>query len=50
MAPLTALKKAIAMLETYTNELGIPVNNLTRDAIRSPSKSRQCSLLEQSGC
>lgn len=43
-------EKAIAMLETYTNELGIPVNNLTRDAIRSPSKSRQCSLLEQSGC
>ena len=43
-------EKAIAMLDTYTSELGVPINTLTRDAIRSPSKSRQCSLLEQSGC
>ncbi|GGP28178.1 transporter substrate-binding domain-containing protein [Silvimonas amylolytica] len=43
-------EKAIRSAETYSAELGVPVNTLTRDAIRSPAYSRQCSLIDKGAC
>ncbi|WP_283147909.1 transporter substrate-binding domain-containing protein [Silvimonas soli] len=43
-------EKAIASLDSYSSQMGSSVNNLTRDAIRWPAHSRQCSLIDKGDC
>lgn len=41
---------ALTMLQGYSTQMGADINALTRDAIRNPSRSHECSMLEAVTC
>ena len=42
--------EALNLLKGYSDQLGMDINALTRDAIRNPSKGHECSMLETVSC
>ncbi|KPC55037.1 transporter substrate-binding domain-containing protein [Amantichitinum ursilacus] len=40
----------VTLLQGYSTQMGADINALTRDAIRNPSRSHECSMLEAVTC